>query len=81
MQHFFDVYELTLTEREPPDHYDRLEIAHAVSARIASELSGVKVATIEKRVPRDGYVIITNASPFPPGGHEEFEVRLSRDDD
>ena len=70
----FDVFEMSLNGRDPPDHWDATEIAHGVSAQAASELSGLRIKTIETRVVKDGECFIRS-------GGEEFLVRLSRDED
>lgn len=71
-------------ERETVNHrYDVLDetdgddvvIARGVTAKTASELTGVSVAWIEKRVAKDGELSVTGLSPEV--GLQELVVRLS----
>jgi hypothetical protein len=57
---------------------EAVEIAHAVSAKVAAELSGIPIALIEDRVVKYCELGVTNFSPG--AGFQELEVRLNCDD-
>jgi hypothetical protein len=65
----FDVFDET-------DGVD-IELACGVTAKVASELSGIPVAWIKNRVVKYGKLGITNCSLD--GSREEMSVRLSND--
>jgi hypothetical protein len=68
----FDVFDTT-DDRDAP-----IELAHNVSAKVASELSGIPVAWIEDSVVKHGEMGILNCSLE--GDGQELFVRRSRDE-
>ena len=57
------------------DEDDGMELARAVTVKVASELTGLRVTTIETRVAADGEVLVTGLAPE--GGLQRLIVRPS----